>query len=238
MCGIIGYHGVRSKAALDTIQRMLVAASYRGTHATGMAYLQDGELVIESAPVSAEDFVDCYDLSAIAPNERKLSFIGHTRYCTSGLTNNQPLQDYELALVMNGVISQDTPDKWPLNYQDEPYTTDNDVEVAVRYAKHGLRGDMPGSFAILELWKDGRMLAYRNGDRPLHWTSNGGGDFFYSSTEDILQRVFGTTRTSTLLAPGLVHNCCKPEVVGEFPSPQERQKSKNTPLRRLRCPIG
>ena len=73
----------------------------------------------------------------------------------------------------------------------EPYKSTNDVEVALRYAKEGMTGEMPGSFAILELWADGRMYAYRNGDRPLWWFDDKKGGRYLASTKDILRRVFG-----------------------------------------------
>ena len=238
MCGIIGYHGPRTPDALRWIEEMILEASRRGTHATGLAYLEDGELCICNEPLPAKEFLDHYDLRGIAPNEKKLSFVAHTRYSTSDLDWNQPLEDEECALVMNGVISQDEPDNWPVSiYEYEPYRTRNDVEVALRFAKLGQRGEMPGSFAILELWQDGKMYAYRNAHRPLYWTSAQGGDFFFASTEDIITRVLGPQRTPSMLAPGMVHDCVRTGVVSEFAVEAERQDRILNPLSSLRCPI-
>lgn len=231
MCGIIGYHGPRTEEALKLIEGCMLQAGRRGTHATGIAFLEDGELCILSEGVSASDFLAHYDLSAIAPNEATLSFVAHTRYSTSDLSWNQPLQDEECALVLNGVISQHPPAQWPLA-ELEPYKTGNDVEVALRYAKEGMRGEAPGSFAILELWRDGRMFAYRNGDRPLYTAHTQGGDVF-ASTRDILER--NGVYAVEMLPPGVVFNANMIHV-SEFAVGAEGQPDAQ-PTEKLRCPL-
>ena len=230
MCGIVAFHGPRTAEALDLVQRCLLQAAVRGTHATGLAWLEDGGLHMEKAPVPARDFVEHFDLSRLAEGEQALSLVAHTRYSTSDLAWNQPLEDDELALVMNGVISQDAPHTWPLA-EVAPYATGNDAEVAMRFAKNDCRGQMPGSFAIVELWRTGAMLAYRNGYRPLYKARACGG-WVVASTFDMLSRC-GVT--ASLMNPGYVVDIRTGELAGLFDPGQEQQLPPRD-LRQLRCP--
>lgn len=233
MCGIIGYYGPRSKAVLEQLENLILEASRRGTHATGVAFLSEDYLFITNRPLSASEFLDHYDLSNICPKDKILRFIAHTRYSTSGPMDNQPLLDPECALVLNGVISQAQPKDWPMA-ELEPYKSTNDVEVALRYAKEGMRGEMPGSFAVLELWADGRMYAYRNGDRPLYLSVDASGGTFFASTKDILMRC--GMRNIEMLTPGNVYNCCYPESAGTFATGADRQLFETQPS--LKCPLA
>lgn len=230
MCGIVAFHGPRSAAALDLVQACLLQAAVRGTHATGLAWLEAGGLHMEKAPVSAREFVEHFDLARLAEGEDRLSVVAHTRYSTSDLAWNQPLDDEDLAMVMNGVVSQDTPDRWPL-VEQKPYKTGNDVEVAMRYARLGRRGHMPGSFAVVELWSGGEMLAYRNAYRPLYAAQAAGGALV-ASTLDMLRRV---GLTGILLQPGVVYNCAGSATTQTFPTTHEEQPAPRDP-RQLRCP--
>lgn len=237
MCGIVAFHGPRSDDALRLVERCLLQAAMRGTHATGIAWLQEvhpdeWQLCMERAPVSARDFVEHYDFSRIAEGEETtLSIVAHTRYSTSDLDWNQPLADDELALVMNGVISQDVPAAWPLA-ELQPYSTGNDAEVAMRYARLGRRGRMPGSFAVVELWNDGRVLAYRNAYRPLYQAEALGG-VLVASTLDMLRRCDLSGR---MLPPGVVHDIgLGDQVVEKFPVTPDTQPEPRDP-RSLRCP--
>lgn len=230
MCGIVAFHGPRSAEALQLVEQCLLQAARRGTHATGLAWLEGGELHMEKAPVSAMEFVQHFDLSRLAPAEETLSVVAHTRYSTSDLAWNQPLEDDELALVMNGVISQDAPHTWPLA-EIAPYATGNDAEVAMRFAKNDCRGQMPGSFAIVELWRTGAMLAYRNGYRPLYKAQAAGG-WIIASAADMLMRC-GVT--ASLMAPGYVTDIRTGELAGLFDPGHEQQPAARDP-RSLRCP--
>jgi glutamine phosphoribosylpyrophosphate amidotransferase len=230
MCGIVAFHGPRSAAALDLVQACLLEAAVRGTHATGLAWLEDGQIHVERAPVSAREFVSHFDLSRLAEGERDLRLVAHTRYSTSDLAWNQPLDDAGCAMVMNGVVSQDTPDKWPLA-DVGPYETGNDVEVAMRHALLGIRGLMPGSFAIVELHPDGTMLAYRNAYRPLYHARAEGGTLVASTTDMIRRAGRGAGR---MVVPGFVFDLESNAVVGDFPAGHEQQPPAADP-RALRC---
>lgn len=199
MCGIIGFVGANHQHNRDLIKALFLQLSLRGTHATGYASTNDlGVLHLVSAPGNAENFVN-NRLKFLSGDNIKL--VGHTRYSTSDLQWNQPLENDSRAIVMNGVISQEHPTYWPKPTDSTEYVTGNDAEVALRYAEAGLRGDMAGSWAICELEAEGNLHVYRNGFRPLWW---GLGDDFVvaSSTADSLLRC-GVTRIEQV-SPGCV----------------------------------
>lgn len=196
MCGIIGYSGAFYGTLSADLTRLMDQASRRGVHAHGVAQVPapgvlstfrhrgaPGEVAVIKAP--------------------QIRFVGHCRYSTSDPLWDQPLADPQCALVMNGVISQAEPRRWP-GAELWDYTTGNDVEVALQYAKEGIRGHMPGSFACLELCADGQMYAYRNPYRPLYWAYGPSGGLFFASTQDILRRGLGV-EFPVLLEPGVLY---------------------------------
>jgi hypothetical protein len=93
-----------------------------------------------------------------------------------------------VAITLNGVISQDTPDKWPQPpVGDVDYVTGNDAEVALKWCLSGCLPLLPGSWAFGLLSRD-HLNFYRNGDRPL-WVCNNLPQFsVVASTQDILRR--------------------------------------------------
>lgn len=187
MCGILGFIGDNTKANRLLIEKLMLQLSLRGTHATGLAFqsLHMGlGMVIE--PIPAEAFFQLYSLDELLPDPQfPLALIGHTRYSTSDLAWNQPIEREGTAVVMNGVISQELPCDWPAaDLMD--YQTANDAEIALMFALTGQRGRMPGSFACCEL-NEGELLCYRNTDRPLWWGR--GKDYtVVASTQDALLR--------------------------------------------------
>ncbi len=234
MCGIVAYSGRNTAAARGLLEALLLEGERRGAHATGLAFLDAGqELCVFSEPLPARVLVEHYALAqTLATGPEQLDFVGHTRYSTSDRRWDQPLRDPYCALVMNGVISQDEPESWPRTDDDlVPYRTGNDAEVALRYAKNGYRGQMPGSFAVAELWCRGTVYAYRNTRRPLYlaWTAEG---CFAASTMDMLHRV--GLLTTTLLEPGVVIDLRTRLVAESFPVSHELQPPA-LDARHLRC---
>lgn len=199
MCGILGFVGVNSPANLRLIESLLLQLSLRGTHATGIAWLDERSNVnVLKKPLPAQQFISLKPFAGIKRNQ--LVLIAHTRYSTSDLAYNQPLMREETALVMNGVISQEPPELWPMaDWFD--YQTRNDAEIALCHTLHGLRGEVPGSFACCELSPAG-LVAYRNEDRPL-WLGSGKDFHVCASTQDALKRCNIKSHLST---PGKVYD--------------------------------
>jgi hypothetical protein len=156
-----------------------------------MAYIAKGKLMFMREPIPAKDFIDLGGLDPLRFVGEELQVVLHTRYSTSDIRWNQPLPHHQFAVVFNGVISQDTPDKWPYPNNEmgqHRYQTGNDAEIIQRYAATDTRYNLPGSYAILELWSNGRINAYRNEDRPLYRYNSSNGGTYYASTQDMLQR--------------------------------------------------
>lgn len=186
MCGILGFVGANHQHNRDLIKALTLHLSLRGIHATGLAWLNDETgLRVLSAPVSAQEF---WDKSEIHYGAGTLKVIAHTRYSTSDLRWNQPIADDTAAIVLNGVVSQEPPEKWPTPHANCIYATGNDAEVALEFIKAGQLQNLPGSWAICVLDSKTRQLRFwRNAYRPL-WFHRGADFWVVSSTADSLLR--------------------------------------------------
>lgn len=196
MCGIIGYavNEVDDKD-IDNIRTLFLQTEIRGKHATGISWIKDNEIHTVKEPIGAAEFLKDFDLSQIVDND-EIHMIGHIRYSTSDLRYNQPFSNDRFSIVHNGVLSQDTPDHWPIKTE-----TANDSEMILQLLSqdgpHPLEYFPESSQAVayLGLLEDGtKMLGgWRNGQRPMWYTyldqqeyvSRG---FVIASTQDILKR--------------------------------------------------
>lgn len=192
MCGVIGYRGKNSQFAVTVIKELLLQSQIRGKHATGISYLDNDKVVTEKEPISAEDFVLSKVFKNIEPNRiNHLTLIGHCRYSTSDLKYNQPIANSKMAIAHNGVITQSSPDKWEeqYNYRCE---TKNDSELLFRCLEmnyHPLFDFENASIACTAI-QNGKLLFFRNGQRPL-WYFEIKDGIFVASTKDIFVRTFG-----------------------------------------------
>jgi len=238
MCGILGFVGANNQPNRDLIKALTLQLSLRGTHATGLAWLNDETgLRCVSVPASAEEF---WDKCNINHGAEVLKVVAHTRYSTSDLKWNQPLADDNIAMVMNGVISQETPDKWPNPYPlHNPtfYQTGNDVEIALAFSLAGRRAQMSGSWAICELNANGQLLAYRNHARPL-WAASGPDQSWrcVCSTADALLRC---GLRPIALPPGEVLDLgtAPVKVIQLFPTSPDLQSPLNSQWPDLQCSL-
>jgi glutamine phosphoribosylpyrophosphate amidotransferase len=189
MCGVIGACFAAPKPAeLDLLVEVFLQSQIRGKHATGMTWLQGGVLKTIKEPVPAEVFVERHlqDPSQYLNEDGNLYLIGHCRYSTSDLEYNQPLATQDLALVHNGVISQELPENWESLYE-VACETKNDTELLLRKRGNPFRDWLDSSIAAVELHADRTMIAYRNGKRPLYLTKVNNGQLI-TSTRDIALR--------------------------------------------------
>jgi len=146
MCGLFGFVNYKKQEikGLNTLAKALaVASAVRGTHATGIAYNMDGELIIHKEPKSAHNF-------KIDIPENTNVLMGHTRFTTQGTEkknyNNHPFKGETkrgdvFALAHNGVIYNDID---LLRKFDLPFTEiETDSYVAVQ---------------LLELWGEDKKI--------------------------------------------------------------------------------
>ena len=184
MCAVIGVL-MRNPSNLDfeMLHKIFLESSIRGLHATGLSYVKDNIINTISFPVPASKFD--FNFSDYVNEDGNLYLVGHCRYSTSDLEYNQPIGNDGVAIVHNGVITQELPENWDKIY---PYTfeTKNDSEL-VLHSDDPLREFPEASMAVCELYADGRLRFYRNGKRPLYLTNMANGCII-TSTADIANR--------------------------------------------------
>ena len=190
MCAVIGaYIESPSSEDLETLAKVFYESSIRGLHATGISWLKNGEIktVIEGKP--APLFLESLDLADCVNEDGNLYLIGHCRYSTSDLKYNQPLYNENFAIVHNGVVSQEMPEDWERLYGYKCVTR-NDSELilhTLEAKKSPLVEFADASMAVVELHRDKKIRFYRNGKRPLYFTSLRNGRII-TSTKDIAVR--------------------------------------------------
>lgn len=188
MCGIIGVS--LTKATLQDMKKvfnLIQESSIRGIHATGISIVVDGKIKTHKVHEAAAAFLNRHWVKHMIENGDNLMMLGHTRYSTSDLRFNQPLGDEDIAIVHNGVITQELPASWGEAYGLKTKTT-NDSELILACINNGEKPleKFHGSMAVCTL--SSRMLtAFRNGQRPLWYCQQSNGVIF-ASTKDILLR--------------------------------------------------
>lgn len=189
MCGVIGYSNYNAtENDFELIEKLFIQSEIRGKHATGISWI-NGENKIQTVrePVGAKEFLKKFDITQVL-NKGTISLIGHIRYSTSDLRYNQPFSNDKYAIVHNGVISQDSPDKWPIKCE-----TGNDSEMILRCLSnqniynHPLLEFPDSSQAVVYLTNTGFVGGFRNGQRPL-WITHDKYFCVFTSTENIALR--------------------------------------------------
>jgi glutamine phosphoribosylpyrophosphate amidotransferase len=190
MCAVIGaYIENTSSRDLVILADVFRESSIRGLHATGVSWIKYKQIHSHIDAVPATKFLESLDLKNCINEDGNLYLIGHCRYSTSDLAYNQPLWNENVSIVHNGVVSQEMPEKWKDLYGYDCKTR-NDSELIVHTLqanKSPLEEFPDSSMAVIELYKEKKLRFYRNGKRPIYFTSlrNGG---IITSTKDIALR--------------------------------------------------
>lgn len=190
MCGVVGAVIIKpTEADLKQVVDVMLNMQIRGQHATGVSWVSNDRVNTIKESLPANEFWAQFDPEFMRNEDGNLYMIGHVRYSTSDLRYHQPIADDELAIVHNGVITQEPPETWEGTYGWQT-TTSNDSELihhAVRDLKPPLEYFRDSSMAVCELFYDKSVHAYRNHARPLavDYTSN---KIIFASTVDALQR--------------------------------------------------
>lgn len=190
MCAVIGaYIEKPSSVDLGMLAKVFYESSIRGLHATGVSWVKGGQIDSYIDAVPAIKFLESLDFGNCINEDGNLYLIGHCRYSTSDLAYNQPLWNENVSVVHNGVVSQEMPENWEQLYGYKCKTR-NDSELIVHTLqanKSPLEEFPDSSMAVIELYKEKKLRFYRNGKRPIYFTSllNGG---IITSTKDIASR--------------------------------------------------
>lgn len=189
MCGVIGYNNYdANEDDFELIENIFIQSEIRGKHATGISWInKKNEIETIKEPIGAKEFLKNFDITQVL-NEGRISLIGHIRYSTSDLRYNQPFSNDKYSIVHNGVLSQETPDKWPIKCE-----TGNDSEMILHCIsnmnkyKHPLLEFPDTSQAVVYLTKSGFVGGFRNEQRPL-WITHDKYRCIFTSTKDIAIR--------------------------------------------------
>lgn len=192
MCAVIGVVLKNpTKSDFELLKRVFLESKIRGLHATGISFLPQWSDKIETIkqPIPADRFVEQHlhndNLSNMVNADGNLYLIGHCRYSTSDLEYNQPMNADHKSIVHNGVITQELPENWKDKYGYDCITK-NDSEL-VLHSDNPLKEFSHMSMGVCELYDDRRLRFYRNGKRPIYFSTLPNG-FVVTSTEDIAKR--------------------------------------------------
>ena len=189
MCGIIGYRNTQTtKDDLSVLSRVLIESRIRGKHASGIAWFDGKSIKSYVKPIPIDELLTKFNLSKTV-YDGNISLIAHSRYSTSDIRYNQPIVGNHLAIAMNGVITQSSPDTWEETYGYK-CKTKNDSELLLRALENDdnvFEVFDSSSIAMVALDDTGNLMYTRNGIRPL-WMGKIGNGTVYASTYDILNR--------------------------------------------------
>ena len=189
MCGIIGYENKETtKQDLETLKKVLYESKIRGKHASGIAWYDGTDIQSYVKPISIDKLISEFDLNKLV-HKGKVAMIAHARYSTSDIDYNQPILTETMAVVHNGVITQDSPSSWHDTYGYK-CVGKNDSELILRALEQGkdpLLEFPDASISAVVLNNTGGLNYMRNARRPL-WTGVIGKGTVVASTYDILNR--------------------------------------------------
>lgn len=193
MCAIVGTVLLKPTVGdLTLLRNVFIESMIRGKHATGISFLPhwSKDIVTIKESISADEFVAIHladeNLADLVNEDGNLYLIGHCRYSTSDLLYNQPIANRFSSIVHNGVITQEDPSQWETLYGYK-CSTRNDSEL-VLHAESPLEEFKNASMAVCDLNKVKKCIYYyRNGKRPLYFTSIENGSII-TSTRDIPRR--------------------------------------------------
>jgi glutamine phosphoribosylpyrophosphate amidotransferase len=190
MCAVIGARLINPKPRdFFILKQVFIESQVRGKHATGVAYVARNQVHIIKHPMPADAFP--FDFPSYLNEDGNLYLIGHCRYSTSDLEYNQPIGDKDLAIVHNGVISQELPEKWKELYGHD-CETKNDTELLFKTIKEGKKPwatvRPEASISMIQLRANKHIHWARNGKRPLWAGGDSNKNLWITSTEDIAVR--------------------------------------------------
>jgi glutamine phosphoribosylpyrophosphate amidotransferase len=190
MCGVLGITIKNFSAKdYDLVRSLFIQSMIRGKHATGVSYVKNGIVNTIKESIPADQFIMNQNLEDWKNEDGHLYCVGHIRYSTSDLRYNQPISSDKLSIAHNGVISQEPHETWETKYKLKTETS-NDSELVLRAMEEDLNPLQhfePASMAVCALYDDKRIIAYRNGERPLYYSYNDN-VILFASTADILKR--------------------------------------------------
>lgn len=215
MCGICGIRRFGPEPiSAEQIRVLLIGNERRGNQATGVAFQQtDGSIQVHKTDEPAGRFVVDSEFGKFIEENLKedtLTFLGHTRAATKGHPsknkNNHPMWDGKVALIHNGMVSNDDSLFTELNYERSA-ETDSDIFRAI-ISNNGfttrasnLMNRVSGSAAIAAISTEhpGKLLLARSGNPIVLATSDDMNQLVWSSEK---QPIYDSMRPWSRKPPG------------------------------------
>lgn len=141
MCGIVGYVG--DKDVIHVLIEGLRKLEYRGYDSAGIAYLEQGKMVVEKEKGKLAQLERTIGEKSIP----KTVGIGHTRWATHGepnYVNAHPHMNMagDIAVVHNGIIENYANIKKWLQQKGVVFTSETDTEVIAHLVNYFLESDL------------------------------------------------------------------------------------------------
>jgi glucosamine 6-phosphate synthetase-like amidotransferase/phosphosugar isomerase protein len=205
MCGIMGYYAFgRSLPDKNKITEMFQLLESRGRDASGYAYIENGQLKVNKAPIKSSELIKS---SAWKTLPLPKIMILHTRMKTQGdpknNSNNHPIFSKNgLAIVHNGMIYNDK-EIFGKNKRDAEVDSEAILEVLTSYKK----GDkikrvfdrLEGSFAFALIDKNSpELLTLVKKDNPIELYFDTQSDILYFCSEKEIMQDALELKQSTL----------------------------------------
>jgi len=186
MCGIMGFYCFSDKKPdKEKISNMFSLLQCRGRDASGIAFIREGNLIVDKAPIPSSKMVQTKEWKAL---ELPSIIIMHTRMKTQGSeknsNNNHPIYNKQgLCIVHNGIIHNDH----EIFGKNQKRDGEVDSEAILAVLSTTGKGDkvkkvfdrIDGSFAVAVIDKSNpEQLILIKKDNPL--------ELYYNSEEDIL----------------------------------------------------
>ena len=206
MCAITGFlnygHKVPHNILLHLVKALTVAAECRGTDATGISYVSNGEIVTYKKPKPARKlkFYFPHDTPAV---------IAHNRMTTQGSElknyNNHPFEgvaDKPFALTHNGVIYNDAELRSQHHLPDTEIETDSYIAVQLLEEQgsvsfesiKAMAEELLGSYTFSILDADNNLWLVK-GSNPLHLIHFPDLQLYvYASTQEIMNKALKSVR--------------------------------------------
>ena len=201
MCAIYGFlnygNKVHHRVLLRLIRELSIAAECRGTDATGISYIKNGEIITFKKAKPA------HKLHLYFPHGTK-AVIGHNRMTTQGSEkknyNNHPFHgktdDHAFALAHNGVLYNDTEVKAQYKLPETPIETDSYAAVQMLELYETLDSStlkevsevLRGSFVFTVLRDDNTLFLVRGNNQITLYHFPELGLYVYASTKEILDK--------------------------------------------------
>ena len=200
MCAVYGFlnygHKVSNKLLKNILRELSIAAECRGTDATGISYVNNGEIVTFKQPKPA------HKMKLFFPKDT-VAVIGHNRLTTQGSEkknfNNHPFvgmtAQHSFALAHNGVLYNDKEIRLEKQLPKTQIETDSYIAAQLLEQSESVSMDsvknmaetVDGSFVFTILRND-NMLFLVKGSNPItlyHFPELG--LYIYASTKEILK---------------------------------------------------